>query len=571
MRNLQRWFPFLRHTASYRAHNYAMDVIAGLIIAVVLVPEAIAYSHIAGLPPEVGLYTAIIAYLTYALFGPSRQLVVAPVSIISLMVGVSLGQEGYNPSDYLAAAVILSLLVAIILFLMGFFKAGCLENLLSKPVQIGFITAGALIVATTQLPHLLGLEIHAVAGPLKTLDTLYQSVRELGGTDWVPLLIGVTGIVSIQLSKRISPFVPGALLNLALGVAILYLVAGLDSGRVEIVGTIPAKLPSFALPWSISGESFWQSLESVHITKLLSIAPAIALVNFVESISIAKVMSARNGDRVEANRELMALGAANFAASFFGAYPAAGSLSKTSVSFQAGARSQVAGIVAVIAVMCVLLFLTPYLYYVPKACLAAIVFVAAWHLLEWRNIARAFKLSRSEGWIIVATFVLTLLLGVDYGVLAGIVISFALFIIETARPEIYRLGKKDGAAHIYARENSQGVRIDPDELVLKIDAPIFFVNANNIEQQLINILADNPGVRRVIIDVRGVTNMDLSGEKLFWDLLRTLMLRECDLALVGITKPVEKLMKASGFYDFLGPELFFLYIQEAHDHLRGMT
>lgn len=571
MKNLQRWFPLLRHTAAYRAHNYAMDVIAGLIIAVVLVPEAIAYSHIAGLPPEVGLYTAIVAYLTYALFGPSRQLVVAPVSIISLMVGASLGQEGYSPSAYLAAAVLLSLLVAIILFLMGFFRAGFLENLLSRPVQIGFITAGALIVATTQLPHLLGLEIHAVAGPLKTLDTLYNTVLNIGDTDWLPLLIGVMGVVSIQLSKRISPFMPGALLNLAIGIVILYLVAGLDSGRVEIVGAIPAKLPSLALPWSMSGEDFFQSLQTVHFTKLLSIAPGIALVNFVESISIAKVMAARNGDRVEANRELMALGAANFTASFFGAYPAAGSLSKTSVSFQAGARSQVAGVVAVIAVMCTLLFLTPYLYYVPKACLSAIVFVAAWHLLEWRNIVRAFKLSRSEGWIIVATFALTLLFGVDYGVLAGIVISFAFFIIETARPEIYRLGKKDGADHIYAREDPQGVQIHPDELVLRINTPIFFLNANDIEQQFINMMADNPGLRRVIIDVSGVPNMDLSGEKLFWDLLRTLMLRECHLALVGITKPVEKLMKASGFYDYLGPELFFLYIQEAHDYLCDVT
>jgi len=546
-----------------------MDAIAGLIIAVVLVPETIAYAQIAGLPSEVGIYTAIVAYLTYALFGPSRQLVVAPVSILSLMVGASLGQQHYTASEYLVAAVVLSLLVAIILFLLGLFRAGFLENLLSKPVGTGFVAAGALIVATTQLPHLLGIEVRAAAGPLKTLDTLYQSVLQLGNADWLPLVIGVTGIAAIQLGKRISPFVPGALLNLVFGVAILYLAAGLDSGRTEIVGYIPPSLPHFALPWSMSGQSLLHSLESIHFVNLLAIAPAIALVNFVESISIVKVMAARNGDRVEANRELMALGGANFVASFFGAYPAAGSLSKTSVSFQAGARSQVAGIVAVLTVICVLMFLTPYLYYVPKACLAAIVFVAAWHLLDWKDIKRAFSLSRSEGWLIAATFVLTLVFGVDYGVLAGIVISFALFILHSVHPSIYRMGKKPGSDHAYLHEDTPGVSVNAEELILKINAPIFFANTKYIEERLINILADNPAVQRVIIDARAITSIDLSGEKLFWDFLRTLILKECAFALVGINKPVENFMRASGFYEFLGPELFFASVQEANEYLRA--
>ena len=440
-------FPVLNHISAYQSRDYAMDMVAGLIIAVVMVPETIAYASIAGLPPECGIYTAIVAYLTYALFGPSRQLVVAPVSILSLMVGASLGQQGYTPGEYYAAATVLALLVGLIMFLMGRFKAGYLENLLSKPVATGFVTAGAVIVATTQLPHLLGIEIHTVSGSLKTLDTLYQSALHIGETDWLPLVIGITGIAAIQVSKRLSPFIPGALLNLLLGIAILYGVGGLYNDRIDIVGTIPAHLPHFAWPWSGAGESFWSALQAIHISKLLAIAPGIALVNFVESISIAKVMAVRNGDRVDANRELMVLGMANITASFFGAYPAAGSLSKTSVSSQAGARSQLAGITAVFTVIMVLLFLTPYLYYVPKACLAAIVFVAAYHLFEWETIQRAFRLSRGEGWLIIATFILTLLIGVEYGVLAGIIISFGLFILKTVRPRIYRLGPVEGSEH----------------------------------------------------------------------------------------------------------------------------
>jgi len=265
-----------------------MDAIAGIIIAVVLVPESIAYARLAGLPSEIGIYAAVVAYFVYALFGPSRQLVVAPVSIMSLMVGASLGPLHYNPQEYLVAATILALLVGVILLILGLFKGGYLENLLSKPVGIGFITAGAIIVATTQLPHLLGIEIHAVSGPLKTLDTLYQLALHITELDWLPMLIGAVGVAAIQISKKISPFIPGALVNILLGVAIMFIFNGFQSGRVEVVGTIPAHLPHFGLPWLIPGESWLESIKSVDIGKLLMIAPGIALVNIIESLSISR-------------------------------------------------------------------------------------------------------------------------------------------------------------------------------------------------------------------------------------------------------------------------------------------
>ncbi len=541
-----------------------MDIIAGIVIAVVLVPETIAYAALAGLPPEVGIYTAIVAYLVYAIVGTSRQLVVAPVSIMSLMVGASLGQQHYTPEQYIVAATVLAFMVGLILFILGLFKGGYLENLLSKPVGLGFITAGAAIVATTQLPHLLGIEIHTVSGPLKTLDTWRQLAFNLDQTDWLPLLIGVVGVASIQFSKKISPLIPGALINVLLGVAILYFLGGgLDSGRIGLVGPIPGHFPTFSMPWAMEGQTFWNALQSIHFDTLILLAPGIALVNIIESLSIAKVMAGRNGDKVDANRELVSIGMANMAAAFFHSYIAAGSLSKTSVSYQAGSKSQLSGVVAVVMVILTLLFLTPYLYYVPVACLGAIIMVAAYHLFEYEAIKRTFRLRKTEGWLIVATFILTLALGVDYGILAGIVISFGLVIWKTARPRIYPMGLAPGSHVAYQEVDVQELAADKDELIVKIDGPLYFANANYVEMKLINMLAEHHNLRRFIIDLRALSDIDLSGESILWELLKILIWRDCDLAIVGANKLVLDFTKESGFYEFLGSSNFYASIHEA--------
>lgn len=563
-----RIFPIWGHLTGYSAKDYAIDIIAGIVIAVVLVPETIAYATLAGLPPENGIYTAIVAYLVYALIGTSRQLVVAPVSIMSLMVGASLGQQAYTPEQYIAAATVLALLVGLILFILGLFKGGYLENLLSKPVGLGFITAGAAIVATTQLPHLLGIEIHAVSGSLKTIDTWRQLALHLDQTDWLPLLIGVAGVVSIQLSKKISPLIPGALINVLIGVAILHFAGGgLNGGRVALVGPIPGHFPTFSMPWAMQGQTFLNALQSIHIDTLILLAPGIALVNIIESLSIAKVMAGRNGDKVDANRELISIGMANIAAAFFHGYIAAGSLSKTSVSYQAGSKSPLSGVVAVLVVILTLLFLTPYLYYVPVACLGAIIMVAAYHLFEYGSIKRTFRLRRSEGWLILATFILTLVLGVDYGILAGIVISFGLVIWKTARPRIYPLGLVPGFSSSYQEVDVQELETDKDELIVKIDGPLYFANANYVEMKLINMLAEHKHLRRFILDARALSDIDLSGESVLWELLKILIWRECDLAIVGANKVVLDFTIASGFHEFLGPTNFYASIDEA---LKGL-
>ena len=291
--------------------------------------------------------------------------------------------------------------------------------------------------------------------------------------------------------------------------------------------------------------------------------------NCVRGLNSSKVMAGRNGDKINADRELISIGLANIINSFFHGYVVAGSLSKTSVSYQAGTRSQLSGLVAVGVLILVLLILTPFLYYVPVACLGAIILVAAYHLFEYKTIKKAFKLRKSEGWLIVLTLILTLLLGVEYGIIAGIIISFALFIWSTARPRIYSLGLVPGSETAYQETGVCPVETREDELIIKIDGPLYFANANYVEEQIINMLSAKPELKCLILDAQAMTDIDLSGEYVLWQILRIMLLRDADLSIVGVNKPVMDLITASGFYDFLGPECFFASIPEAIDAVRS--
>jgi sulfate permease, SulP family len=301
-------------------------------------------------------------------------------------------------------------------------RAGQLENFISHPVLTGFTTAAALIVAITQVPHLLGIHVHTEAASNNTLPTLYLSIIHVGECNWATLIIGVSGIVSILLSQRISPLIPGPLINVVPGVGIATVLGGMAGTEIETIGEIKSALPSFALPdlkspWLYTGSSF-------NLGDLVRVGLVSGLVSFIETLSISKIIAARTGRRIDANRELMSLGLAYLGGAFFQCYPAAGSLSKSLVSYQAGARSQLAAMTAVAMVVLTVLFLTRFLAIVPKACLAAIVMVAVHHLIDMQQITRAFEVKKTDGKFVVVTFLATLAPGVQTGILLGIIFSF---------------------------------------------------------------------------------------------------------------------------------------------------
>jgi len=345
-----------------------------------------------------------------------------------------------------------------------------------------------------------------------------------------------------------------------LGVGIMAVLGGMAGTEIETIGEIKGALPAFMPPALTSS---WLHKGPFNMGDLVEIGMVIGLVSFIETLSISKIMAGRTGRRVDANRELMSLGLANFAGAFFQCYPAAGSLSKSSVSYQAGAKSQLAALTAVVMVILTVLFLTRFLAIVPKACLAAIVMVAVYHLIDIPQIIRAFEVKKTDGMVIVVTFLATLALGVRTGILLGIIISFGYIIWQVARPRVAVLGRVEGTEASFHDVEVCQAETWLDLLIVKVEGPLYFASANQVESSVINLLADNPEVRAVILDASAITDLDTSGDKVLWELLRITILKEVHFLMAAVTKPVGEIMRRSGFYDFLGPENFHHALAEA--------
>jgi SulP family sulfate permease len=564
--DLARIFPLLAVCHTHRPRDFVVDILAGIILSVVLIPETIAYASLAGLPATTGLYMAIVPFFVYALVGPSRQLVVASVAVTSLMVGHTLGKHNLSPEQYVACATILSLVGGISFLGFGVARAGYLESFISHAVLKGFAAAAALIIAATQLPHLVGIRLAQGSSSHNIFSTVYSTSIRLREWNWITLVIAMVGIAVIVVCKRRSPLIPGPLISILLGVGIMYTAGRVAGAEVETIGEIKSALPHLVIPpltspWIFTGE--------VTLADLVRKGLVISLVSFIETLSVAKIMAGRTGSRIDANRELIALGFANLAGAFFQCYPASGSLSKTSTSYLAGTRSQWAAMTAVVMVILALLFLTPYLARVPRACLAAIVMVAVSHLIDIPTLVRAFKVKKADGLIIVVTFLTTLAQGVEAGIILGLIASFAVIIWQTAHPRIAILGRVAGTEASFHDVELCQAETWHDLIMVKVEGPLYFSNAQQVENTIINLLADTQGVRAVILDASAITDLDTSGEGVLWALLHLMIVREAQFILAGVTKPVLDILRKSGFADFFGPENFYPALPQAVAAMRG--
>lgn len=405
----------------YRRRDLAGDVLAGLIVGVMLVPQGMAYAMLAGLPPVVGLYASTFPLLVYALFGSSRQLAVGPVAMISLVVLAtcsSIAEPG-EPA-YLGAAVLLALMVGAIQVAMGLARLGFVVNFLSHAVISGFTSAAAILIALSQLKHLLGVPLapqHSVFG------LLAETFARLGEIHVATLAIGLAAIGVLMVSKRWLRRFPAAIVVVAASTLLVCLLR-LDAHGVKVVGTVPGGLPAIA--------SF--DIPLAALTELLPAALTIVFVGFVESISVAQLIATKERLKVRANQELAALGLANVASALFGAYPVTGGFSRTAVNYQAGARTPLASVVTAALVLLTLVLLTPLFYYLPNAILAAVVIVAVAGLIDLRAARRLFRVKRADGLSLVLTFAATLTLGVERGVLLGVGFCLLQFIWRSAHP-----------------------------------------------------------------------------------------------------------------------------------------
>lgn len=541
---------------AYRRNDLQGDLVAGLVTAILLVPQGMAFALLAGLPPQVGLYASIVPPLVYAWLGTSRTLAVGPVSVAAIMVATALAQHA-TPETYLANALALALMSGAVLLLMGWLRLGVLVSLLSHPVLSGFTSAAAVVIIASQLPQLTGLSLGDFAGLAASWQFSVQpAVLILGALSVVALLLmgrplewalGRAGLKA-EHARLVGRAGPLAVLLLATALALL---PGWRS-LIPVVGAIPAGLPSMDAGF----------LAEVAWSGLMPSAVLIALVGYVESIAIAKSLAHRRRESIDPNRELLALGAANVSAAFSGGMPVAGGFSRTMVNFNAGARTQMAGLITALLVGLVALTLTGVLQYVPKAALAAIIIVAVARLIDLAALRQAWRYDRLDAAVIVATFAAVLALGIEEGLMAGIGASLVLYVWRSREPHVAVVGRMPGSEQ-FRNVVRHRVETAPDVLLVRIDENLNFANAEYLEEHLAKLVNDQPDVRHLVLIGSSVNHIDTSALSVLENMIDALGVTEVTLHLAEIKGPVRDRLERSALRDRLGAGRIFASTHEA--------
>lgn len=517
--------PWLRR---YRRADLGADLLAGLTVAVMLVPQGMAYALLAGMPPVAGLVAATLPVIAYAVVGSSRALAVGPVAIVSLLTFEAVHQLAEPGSaEYLTLAATLALLVGIVQLALGLLRGGLLVNFLSHAVIGGFTSAAAVVIGLSQLRHLVGVPLDG--GP--PLRTLLDLGRRVGEVHLTTLAIGAAAVALLLLGRRVARRFPGPLLVVILGTAAVALL-GLDASGVRIVGDVPGGLPSFAWPFP----------DPADVLALVPTALTIAFVGFLESIAVARSLAAREREAVDADRELTGLGLANLVAGVIAAFPVTGGFSRSAVNAQAGARSGLASVVTALLVLATLVWLTPAFRDLPQAVLGAIVVVAVIGLIDLREPRHLWALRRSDGAVWLLTFAATLLIGVETGLLLGIGVSLAVFVVRSAFPHVARVG---WLAELGVWRN---VRRYPDAwepprvAVLRFDAALYFANVGFLRDTVDRTLAERPGLEGLVLDLGGAHDIDAVGVETLHQLLVDAEQRGVRVAVVGLKGPVRDVL-----------------------------
>ncbi|WP_088339922.1 SulP family inorganic anion transporter [Robiginitalea sediminis] len=553
---MKRYLPILEWLPSYKKAYLGGDLGAGLTVGIMLIPQGMAYAMIAGLPPVFGLYAALVPQIIYALTGTSRQLAVGPVAMDSLLVASGLGALALSGiEEYIAMAVFLALFMGGIQLAFGLLRMGFLVNFLSRPVISGFTSAAAIIIGLSQLKHLLGTDI---AGSNRIQELLVNAAATLGDTHLLTLGIGIVGIVLIKGLKKVAPKVPAALVAVVLG-TVAVSVFGWQELGVRIVGEVPGGLPSFRIP----------EVNPDRISELFPIAIALALIAFMEAISVAKAVEEKRGEnRVDANQELIALGMSNIVGSLFQSYPTTGGFSRTAVNDQAGARTGMAAVFSSLVVGLTLLFLTPAFYYLPNAVLASIIMVAVFGLIDLEYPRQLWKNRKDEFVLLVATFLLTLGVGIKEGILLGVLFSLLLLVYRISKPHIAVLGRIRGTDY-FKNVNRFGEDIEefPEFVILRFDGQLFFGNKDYFRTQLRREMAKKgTGLRYVVLNAEAINYIDSSAVFMLKALVKELRTEGIRFLVAGAIGPTRDIIHSSGLIDEIGADNLFVRTYEAYEH-----
>ncbi len=535
-------------------------MLAGITVAVLLIPQGMAYALIAGLPPIYGLYAALTPQIVYAVLGTSRQLAVGPVAMDSLLVAAGLGALSLvSPSQYIQLAIALALIMGGIQFLLGLFRMGFIVSFLSKPVISGFTSAAAIIIGLSQLKHLLGV-------PLAQSNRLHVFIRSILESETVvhlpTLLIGVASIILITTIKRWNSKIPSALIAVIIGILWVYF-GQQDKAGVAVVGNIPSGMPSFTLP-----NLDWETVQT-----LLPIALTIALVAYMEAISVAKAVQEKHKNyEVNPNQELIALGASNIIGSLFQSYPTTGGFSRTAVNDQAGAKTGVAALTSALVVAVILAFFTHWFYFLPKAVLGAIIIVAVVNLLDFNYAARLYKSRKDEFLVLLLTFLLTLFVGITQGILFGILFSLLLLVYRTSKPHHAFLGRIGTTNYFKNIERfPDEVVIREDLIILRFDAQLFFGNIQYFKKLVFDAVGKNKGkVKGFVINARAINYIDSTATEQLIDVVKKLQQNGIRVMVVGAIGPARDLIIKSKLIKVIKKENLFITSGDATDSFDGV-
>ncbi|MBK8968890.1 MAG: solute carrier family 26 protein [Saprospiraceae bacterium] len=556
--NIKQYLPALSWLPNYRKNWLTGDLSAGLTVGVMLIPQGMAYAMLAGLPPIHGLYAATIPLVLYALFGSSRQLAVGPVAMVSLLTAAGISAlKPSGPEAYLLLAFTLAFLVGAIQFLMGVFRLGFLVNLLSHPVISGFTSAAAIIIGLSQLKHLLGVKI---PGSEHVHEILLAAAAHIGETNLITLGIGLAAILVIKLAKKIHPAIPGALLAVVAGILAVW-GFGLDQVGVKIVGEVPAGLPGFSLP--AFDLSTWRALLPAALT--------ISLVGFMESFAVAKAIQTKHKNyQVQANQELVGLGLANFGAAFFQGYPVTGGFSRTAVNDQAGAKTGLASLISAALILLTLLFLTPLFHFLPNAVLAAVILVAVAGLIDYREAIRLWHKDRSDFWMLLATFLITLTLGIELGIGAGVLLSLGMVVYRASRPHVAVLGKVPGSPFYRNVQRFSNLEQRPDVLIVRFDGPLYFSNINFFKDNMAALIAGKgAALRLIVLNADSISYLDSSAVHALEEWVQETKAKGLEVYFTGVIGPVRDTLRRWEMTAHIGEQRFFMSNQQAVDAFDG--
>jgi sulfate permease, SulP family len=546
MARVRRFLPFLSWTGELRQPGILRaDIIAGITVALVLVPQSMAYAQLAGLSPLQGLYASFLPVLVGALFGSSRQLATGPVAVVSLLTAAALAPiAATNPEGVVIYAALLAVVVGVLQLALGMLRLGVLVDFLSHPVVSGFTNAAAIIIATSQLDKLFGVSIEKGAHHYETVwNTMTAALQN---THWLTLAMGTSALTIMLVLRRVAPKVPAVLTAVAVTTVASYVIHFEQLGG-KVVGVIPTGLPAFAMP----------QMDWAMVFGMVQSAITITLIGFMEAISIAKAMATLKRQRLDANQELIGQGLANLTSSAFQGYPVSGSFSRSAVNLNAGAETGFSSVVTGAIVGATLLWLTPLLYHLPQATLAAVIMMAVFTLINISPLTHAWRVQPQDAVVGMIVLALTLFTAphLETGIMLGIALSLGLYVFRTMRPRMVVLSRhtdgtlRDATVHI--------LKTCSKITILRFDGSLFFANAGYFENKVLEVVAANSELKYIVIDAESMNEIDSSGEEMLHHLASRLYASGMEMLFARVKKQVMDPFIRAGFVKQMGEDHFF--------------